>query len=82
MRRVPIPVSFLRAAAYTNLAASRLLGYAPMLTPGKVREITHPDWVCDNREITQAMDWKPCYKLERGLASIFSKDLVGKDLAK
>lgn len=82
VHRVPIPVSFLRAAAYTNLAASRLLGYAPMLTPGKVREITHPDWVCDNREITQAMSWKPRYELERGLASIFSKDLVGKDLAK
>jgi len=76
IRRIPIPVSLLKTAAVTNLAASRLLGYAPMLTPGKVREITHSDWVCDNREITQAMGWTPCFGLERGLATIFGKNLA------
>ena len=73
VRRVPIPLLLLRAMALTNLATSRLLGYAPMLTPGKIREITHLDWVCDNREITQATGWKPDFELERGLASIFGK---------
>ncbi len=76
VRRVPIPVTLLKIAAFTNLAAAQMLGYAPMLTPGKIREITHPDWLCDNHEITQVTGWQPAFDLERGLASIFGKNLA------
>ena len=76
VRRVPIPIPLLNLAAYTNLAAAKLLGYAPMLTPGKVREITHEDWLCDNREFTQVTGWQPAFGLEQGLACIFNKNIA------
>lgn len=76
VRRVPIPIPLLNFAALANLGASRLLGYAPMLTPGKIKEITHPDWVCDNDNITRAIGWHPAFGLERGLAVTFGKDLA------
>jgi 2-alkyl-3-oxoalkanoate reductase len=76
IRRVPIPVTLLKIVAFTNLTAAQMLGYAPMLTPGKIREITHPDWLCDNHEITQVTGWQPAFGLERGLACIFGKDFA------
>ena len=44
---VRLPGLMLRLIASTNLRLSRLFGYSPMLTPGKVCELLHPDWVCD-----------------------------------
>jgi len=76
VRRVPIPIPLLNFAALANLGASRLLRYAPMMTPGKVRELTHPDWVCDNDRITRAIGWHPAFGLERGLAVTFGKNLA------
>jgi len=71
VRKIPIPVLLLRLAAWGNLGAARLLGYAPMLTPGKVREITHPDWVCDSHHFTDAIGWRPIIGLESGLARTY-----------
>jgi nucleoside-diphosphate-sugar epimerase len=68
VRRVPIPIPLLRLAAWANLGAARLLGYAPMLTPGKVREITHPDWLCDSHAFAGVIGWRPTIGLESGLA--------------
>ena len=50
-----------------NLAAARLTGYAPMLTPGKVRELAHPDWTCDNAAIFKASGWRPRLSLGEGM---------------
>jgi nucleoside-diphosphate-sugar epimerase len=71
VRRVQIPVALLRLAALANLGAARLLGYAPMLTPGKVREITHTDWVCDSHTFADATGWRPAIGLESGLAQTY-----------
>jgi nucleoside-diphosphate-sugar epimerase len=38
-----------------------------MLTPGKLRELMHPDWVCDNTPFSKATGWKPQIPLEEGL---------------
>lgn len=57
----------LDAAARANLAWSRLSGRAPMLTPAKLRELRHPDWVCDNAAITGLLDWRPRVPLAEGL---------------
>lgn len=76
VRRVPIPVPLLYVIALANLAAARLFGYAPMLTPGKLREIMHPDWLCDNHAITLATGWRPIYGLEQGLARAYGKRLA------
>ena len=73
IRRLPIPIPCLRLVAGINLAAARVLGYAPMLTPGKVREITHADWVGDGSALTQATGWRPLIGFERGLADTLGK---------
>lgn len=68
--RIRLPGAILRSAAAANLAASRLFGYLPMLTPGKVNELRHPDWVCDNAELSRATGWQPVYPLEDGLRAL------------
>jgi nucleoside-diphosphate-sugar epimerase len=71
VRRVSIPVALLRSVAQVNLAAARLFRYAPMLTPGKVREITHPDWLCDSHQFAAATGWRPEIGLESGLTRTY-----------
>jgi nucleoside-diphosphate-sugar epimerase len=68
---VKIPVWFLSVLAKINLSSSRLLGRAPMLTPGKVRELTQPDWLCNNERFAAATGWSPEMDLERGLRTVF-----------
>ena len=62
-----------RSRPSANLAAARLLGYDPMLTPGKVREITHPDWLCDSHDFALATGWRAAVGLEDGLARAYGK---------
>ena len=61
--KIPVPIILLRMLAITNLGLARLFQYSPMLTPGKIREITHPDWICDNTAISSALNWQPSIKL-------------------
>jgi len=65
--RLPLPAPLLRSLAAINVTTARLIGYAPMLTPGKVRELRHPDWVGDNTALTAAIGWQPEFSLEEGL---------------
>ncbi len=63
-----IPVSLVLLFANINLCLARILRYAPMLTPGKVREIRHPDWVCDISPLIQVLpSWQPCVRLRDAL---------------
>ena len=50
VRIVRISAGMLKAVATINLGSARLLNYAPMLTPEKVRELLHPNWVCNATE--------------------------------
>jgi nucleoside-diphosphate-sugar epimerase len=52
-----------------NAALARLPGYTPMLTPGKVRELYHADWVCDATAIMEKTAWRPIVPIEQGFAS-------------
>lgn len=70
--RVPLPEGLLCAVAGLNLSAARVFGYRPMLTPGKVNELRHPDWVCDNAAITRATGWQPRRDLRAGLGPILA----------
>lgn len=63
--RVPHPLLDLVAAVNSRLA--RLTGRAPMLTPPKLRELRHPDWVMDNAAIAAATGWEPRIQLREGL---------------
>jgi nucleoside-diphosphate-sugar epimerase len=65
--RVRVPEPVLNLAAKLNTMAASVIGYRPMLTLGKVRELRHPDWVCDNSMFCRATNWAPTVRLEEGL---------------
>jgi nucleoside-diphosphate-sugar epimerase len=65
--RLNIPQSLLRSLARLNLAVAKATGYKAMLTPGKARELLHPNWICDNAALSQEIGWKPRVGLEEGL---------------
>jgi len=67
VRAVKVPLALLRAAAAGNLLLAQLCGTLPMLTPGKVRELTHPDWVCHDAPLREATGWTARIGLEEGM---------------
>ncbi len=71
-RLVPVPRGLLKLVAGINWALSAMLGYAPMLSPGKVRELGQPDWLADNAEFTRATGWRPRIGLEQGVRELFA----------
>ena len=66
-----VPDFVLNGAAGINLLISGLLGYAPMLTPGKVRELVQSEWLCDNTDYTEATGWQPQVVLKQGTEQLF-----------
>jgi len=66
VRQLNVPPRLLVALARSNLRAAALLGYSPMLTPGKVRELQQSSWLCDNRALALATGWQPEIDLARG----------------
>ena len=65
--RINVPGVALQILGTLNQSAARTLGYRPMLTPGKVRELRHLDWVCDNTALRRQIGWRPYVSLEQGL---------------
>jgi len=41
------------------------------VTPGKVRELYHPDWVCRDGEYSRVTGWTPKLTLDAGLRDTF-----------
>jgi nucleoside-diphosphate-sugar epimerase len=70
-RRLNIPAWIVTGAGHVNLLVSRLLGYSPMLTPGKARELTQTDWLCNNMALSTATGWSPQITLEKGVRMLF-----------
>ena len=64
--RLPVPRVLLALLARANLHGSKWFGYAPMLTPGKVRELCEPYWLCNNHALTAATGWAPHIQLREG----------------
>ena len=67
---IRIPVTLLKALAHANLLLARVFRYRAMLTPGKVNEITHDDWVCDNTPLTTCTGWRPNIRLADVIDSV------------
>ena len=67
VRLVPLPMGLLDRLAWINRLAAGVLGYAPMLTPEKLRELRHPYWVCDSKALMTRIDWQPRVPLASGL---------------
>jgi nucleoside-diphosphate-sugar epimerase len=65
--QVTVPVRLLKLLAGLNTVVARLAGYAPMLTSGKVSELRHSNWVCDNTHLSRETGWTPHIRLEEGL---------------
>jgi nucleoside-diphosphate-sugar epimerase len=64
---IRIPLVVAKLFSTLNLITARALGYAPFLTPGKVRELSHFNWVCDNTALNTATGWTPRILLAEGL---------------
>jgi nucleoside-diphosphate-sugar epimerase len=77
IRRLRVPVGVLRSAARANLLGACLFGYRPMLTPGKVRELTHADWVCDDAPLRTASGWSPRVLLGEGMQRTLARLQAG-----
>ena len=78
VRRIEIPTRLFKFIACINLFFAKTIGYSPMLTPGKVREITHSNWVSDNEKISSILGFKPTTKLDIGLSNIFNSRSLNK----
>lgn len=63
-----IPRLFMHLTAQANVARCRLGGGTPMITPGKVRELYHPDWVCRENPLAERTDWRPRVMIDEGFA--------------
>lgn len=72
--RLKVPLVLVRLVAAINLLAARAFGYAPMLTPGKVRELCHDNWICDNKALHAATGWSPRTLLPEGLQQTLKKE--------
>lgn len=64
------PRRLLDGVASLVSTGARITGTAPMLTPPKLRELRHEDWVTDNRDITEATGWTPRIGLREGLKAL------------
>jgi nucleoside-diphosphate-sugar epimerase len=69
---LPLPAALLNVVARGNERLAKLTGRAPLLTTGKVREFTHPEWLCDNAAFSQASGWRPEILLAEGAAALFA----------
>ena len=66
MVRIPMAVPY--GVGLVNIALARA-GLTPMLTPGKVRELYHRDWVCDAGPLMARTSWRPAVALREGFAA-------------
>jgi nucleoside-diphosphate-sugar epimerase len=72
VRQLRVATGLLTLAARLNSGASKVLGYAPMLTPGKVRELIQPSWIGDNAAFSRATGWSPRIGLREGARQMFA----------
>ncbi len=70
VRIMAVPPILLGSMATIAPVLGRLRNRPVMLNRGKVRELRHHDWVCDNLAIRRLLDWQPLISLERALATL------------
>jgi hypothetical protein len=71
VRCIAIPDLLIRSIAVSNLWLAHLFHYSPMLTPGKVNELQHNDWVCDNAPLISVLPaWQPSIHLQDVLSEV------------
>ena len=70
--KVFLPKRVVSSFGHINLMLARCLRTAPMLTPGKVRELSQKTWLCDNASFTSITDWTPAVQLDEGVRRLFA----------
>jgi 2-alkyl-3-oxoalkanoate reductase len=71
VRIVPVPAALLTSAGYFNLIWSSMRRVRPpVLVPGKVPELAHPNWVCDNTQLPGCPNWKPSMQFKDCLTDL------------
>jgi 2-alkyl-3-oxoalkanoate reductase len=65
-RVIAVPKSVLYAVGALNAVLGLVTARAAVLTPGKVRELRYPDWVCDAATIGARTAWRPVWPLREG----------------
>ena len=66
VRCVSVPKSLLLLAGHIAVAKCRIGGEAPRISPGKVRELCHIDWVCRDNPIAAESGWTPKVGIDEG----------------
>ncbi|WP_138379813.1 NAD-dependent epimerase/dehydratase family protein [Luteithermobacter gelatinilyticus] len=61
----------LKTFAHANIILSKLFRYIPMVSPGKVNELCHPDWICRDEHAKDVLPWQPQVSLHEGLEKSF-----------
>ena len=67
-RLVRVPPAVLGCAAVLAAGVGALSGQPSILSPGKVREIRHLDWVSHGTPLAEATGWQPGWQLSAGFA--------------
>ena len=67
VRVIRAPSWLLDLPAWLNSRIGMAFGTSPMLTPEKLRELRHHDWVSNSTEFQRSIDWRPKVKLAEGL---------------
>ena len=62
-----LPKSVVKLAGAVEVALARRANRTPEVTPGKVRELYHPDWVCRDNLLQERSGWHPSVPLVDGL---------------
>ena len=65
---LPLPRFVLASQAALGAGFARVAGRAPMVTPDKVAEFFHPDWVARDNLLSAATCWRPQTPLKEGFA--------------
>jgi nucleoside-diphosphate-sugar epimerase len=68
VRVLPVPRVALASVAGVQQVLARATGEPAILSPGKVRELCHPDWTVHDRRLAHALDFAPRFDLRRGFA--------------
>lgn len=67
VRAVRLPKRLLAAIGGVNQGLGTLFGRDSMISPGKAREFSHPNWVADSERAQGILDWRPRISLTEGL---------------
>ena len=63
-----LPKSLLLLAGALNASIGHLVRRPVMLSVGKARELSHPDWTADPTEAMTRLDWRPLIEFPEGIA--------------